>query len=83
MDEVLLSGIMQLVLSPEERGMLSPALIAIFLRRWQKRCILYHQLRKHIPEGRRDAPASNSRFADYIANGLFSESGFITNYHKQ
>ena len=24
-----------------------------------------------------------SRFADYIANGLFSESGFITNYHKQ
>ena len=22
-------------------------------------------------------------FADYIANGLFSESGFITNYHKQ
>ena len=23
------------------------------------------------------------RFADYIANGLFSESGFITNYHKQ
>ena len=25
----------------------------------------------------------NVRFADYIANGLFSESGFITNYHKQ
>ena len=26
---------------------------------------------------------SYSGFADYIANGLFSESGFITNYHKQ
>ena len=43
---------------------------------------------RRVAQGGRRSPSlpparDGGRFADYIANGLFSESGFITNYHKQ